>query len=370
MIDRIRQIVVKEFIHVLRDSRLRAVLIVPPLLQLLVLGFAIDMDVNSATIAALDLDRTPLSRSLIDSVTATQRMRVTHHVSAPREGALLLDRGTVDAYIEIPRGFMGDHYRGKSPVVQIIIDGTDSTFAGLLTERLAGTVGVFNARLSAGVTGQPPPAVSVQERGWFNTNLISRNFFVPGIIALIVMIITLMLTAMAVVREREMGTLEQLLVSPIRPVELLLGKTIPFAIIAFFEVAAITVAALIVFSIPLRGSVVLLFTSTPLYLLSTLGAGLFISSVSRTQQQAMMATFLFMVPAVLLSGFAFPIYNMPVSVQYLTLLDPLRYFLVIVRGIFLKGVGIGVLWPQMAALLGLGILFFGLGVAGFKRTMD
>lgn len=370
MFGRIRQIVLKEFIHVLRDRRLRAVLVVPPLFQLLILGFAIDMDVNFAAIAALDLDHTPLSRSLLDSVTATDRMQITHRVSSPQEGASLLDTGKVHAYIEIPRGFMRDYYRGKSPAVQIVLDGTDSTFAGLLTERLSGTIGFFNARLVTEGSGEPLPAVTVQERGWFNTNLVSRNFFVPGIIALIVMIITLMLTAMAVVREREMGTLEQLLVSPIRPAELLLGKTIPFAIIAFAEVALITVAALVVFQIPLKGSVVLLFTSTPLYLLSTLGAGLLISSVSRTQQQAMMVTFLFMLPAVLLSGFAFPIYNMPAGIQYLTLLDPLRYFLVIVRGIFLKGVGIGILWPQMAALLGLGIFFFGLGVAGFRRTID
>lgn len=367
---RISRIIVKEFIHVLRDRRLRAVLIVPPLFQLLVLGFAIDMDVNYAALAALDLDRTPLSRSLIDSVTASGRMRITYYPPDAKAAVKLLDAGKVDAYIEIPQGFMRDYYRQKNPAVQIILDGTDSTFAGLLLQRLSGTVSFFNMRLASGGPAVTAPSVVVQERGWFNTNLISRNFFVPGIIALIVMIITLMLTAMAVVREREMGTLEQLLVSPIRPFELLLGKTIPFAIIAFAEVAVITMAALAVFRIPLKGSVVLLFTSTPLYLLSTLGAGLLISSVSRTQQQAMMATFLFMLPAVLLSGFAFPIYNMPASVQYLTLLDPLRYYLVIVRGIFLKGVGSSVLWPQMAALLGLGIFFFGLGVAGFRRTIE
>jgi ABC-2 type transport system permease protein len=370
MLRRIRHIVAKEFIHVLRDRRLRAVLIIPPLFQLLVLGYAIDMDVNFASIAVMDLDRTPLSRSLLSSITATERMDVTHRVSRPRDGALLLDTGKADAYIEIPQGFQGNYYRGKSPIIQIILDGTDATFAGLLLERLSGTVGLFNARLTAGGSRGVFPAVVVEERGWFNTNLISRNFFVPGIIGLIVMIITLMLTAMAVVREREMGTLEQLLVSPIRPIELLLGKTIPFAIIAFAEVAVITAAALIVFRIPLKGSVALLFASTPLYLLSTLGAGLLISSISRTQQQAMMATFLFMLPAILLSGFAFPIYNMPTMVQVLTLLDPLRYYLVIVREIFLKGVGIEVLWPQMAALFGLGILFFGLGVAGFRRMID
>jgi ABC-2 type transport system permease protein len=370
MLRRIRHIVAKEFIHVLRDRRLRAVLIFPPLFQLVVLGYAIDMDVNFASIAVLDLDRTPLSRSLLSSITATKRMEITYHVSHPRDGARLLDTGKANAYLEIPQGFQSDYYRGKSPDIQIILDGTDATFAGLLLERFSGTIGLFNLHLITGGSQGSEPPVSVLERGWFNTNLISRNFFVPGIIALIIMIITLMLTAMAVVREREMGTLEQLLVSPIRPIELLLGKTIPFAIIAFGEVAVITTAALIVFRIPLRGSLTLLFASTPLYLLSTLGAGLLISAISRTQQQAMMVTFLFMLPAILLSGFAFPIYNMPSTVQVLTLLDPLRYYLVIVREIFLKGTGIGILWPQMAALFGLGVFFFGLGVAGFRRTVD
>ena len=370
MLGRIRHIVVKEFIHVLRDRRLRAVLIVPPLFQLLVLGYAINMDVNFASIAVLDQDRTPLSRSLQSSITSTGRMAVTHEVSRAKDGAALLDSGKVNAFIEIPRGFQSDYYRGETPAFQIIIDGTDATFAGLLAERLSGTVRLFNARLATGGVKELAPRVVIEERGWFNTNLVSRNFFVPGIIALIVMIITLMLTAMAVVREREVGTLDQILVSPIRPIELLLGKTIPFAIIAFAEIALITAAALVVFQVPLRGSVTLLFASTPLYLLSTLGAGLLISSVSRTQQQAMMATFLFLFPATLLSGFAFPIYNMPPAVQVLTWLDPLRFYLVIVREIFLKGVGIEALWPQMLSLLVLGIFFFSLGVAGFNRRLD
>ncbi len=370
MFRRIRHIVLKEFIHVLRDRRLRAVLIIPPLFQLIVLGYAINMDVNFASVAILDHDRTPLSRSLRSSITSTGRIAVTHVVSRAGEGAALLDSGKVNAFIEIPRGFQKDYYRGKTPAFQVILDGTDASFAGLLAERISGSIGLFNALLAGGEMGRTIPRVTVEERGWFNTNLVSRNFFVPGIMALIVMIITLMLTAMAVVRERESGTLEQILVSPIRPIELLLGKTIPFAIIALAEVALITLAALVIFRVPLRGSVSLLFLSTLLYLLSTLGAGLLISSVSRTQQQAMMATFLFMLPAVLLSGFAFPIYNMPPAVQTLTLLDPLRFFLVIVRGIFLKGVGIKVLWPQMASLLALGICFFGLGVAGFRKTLD
>jgi len=370
MFGRIRHIVMKEFIHVLRDRRLRAVLILPPLFQLVVLGYAIDLDVKFASLAVLDGDRTPLSRDLRDSLTATGRMTVTHEVSRAADGAGLLDSGKVDAFIHIPQGFQRDFSRGRNPAFQVVLDGTDAAFAGLLAQRISGTTQHFNAGILEKSGKGPGPRVEAVQRGWFNTNLLSRNYFVPGIIALIVMIITLMLTAMAIVRERETGTLEQLLVSPVHPVELLLGKIIPFAIIAFAEVAMITAVALLIFQVPLRGSLTLLFVSTPLYLLSTLGAGLLISSVSRTQQQAMMATFLFMLPAVLLSGFAFPIHNMPPMVQALTWLDPLRFFLVIVREIFLKGVGITTLWPQMAALFLLGLLFFGLGVAGFTRTID
>jgi ABC-2 type transport system permease protein len=370
MAGRIIQIVIKEFIHVFRDRRLRAVLIFPPLFQLLILGYAIDMDVNYASLAVRDRDRTPLSRSYLSALTSTGQIVVTHEVTDVGKGTELLDAGKVDAYIEIPPGFQRDYYRGTKPAFRIVVDGTDSTFAGLLAQRISGATGLFNERLGKGTENGGSPAVSVEERGMFNTNLLSRNFFVPGIVALIVMIITLMLTAMAVVRERETGTLEQIMVSPITPLELLMGKTIPFAIIAFVEVALITGAALLVFRVPLRGSVTLLFASTALYLLSTLGVGLLISSISRTQQQAMMATFLFLLPAVLLSGFAFPIYNMPPVVQAITWLDPLRFYLVIVRGIFLKGVGLDLLWPQLASLLALGVLFFCLGVAGFRKTVE
>jgi len=369
MFGRIRHIVVKEFIQVMRDRRLRAVLILPPIFQLLVLGYAIDLDVNRSTIALLDADRTPLSRDLRSAMTATGRMTVTHEVSREADGAALLDSGRVGAFIHIPRGFEKDFLRGENPSFQVVLDGTDAAFAGLLAQRISGTTAHFNVGLAVKAGKAVKPRIEAVWRGWFNTNFLSRNYFVPGIIALIVMIITLMLTAMAVVREREAGTLDQLLVSPIHPFELLLGKILPFAIIAFGEVALITAAALVVFRVPMRGSLLLLFTSTPLYLLSTLGAGLLISSVSRTQQQAMMATFLFMLPAVLLSGFAFPIHNMPPLVQALTWLDPLRFFLAIIRGIFLKGTGIAVLWPQMACLLGLGVFYLGLGVAGFTRTI-
>lgn len=367
MLGRILGIIRKEFIHVLRDKRLRFVLITPPLVQLIVLGYAIDMDVHQARMAVLDLDQTPMSRSLIAEVTSTGKFLSIGQVTRGTEGVRLLDSGKAHLFLEIPHGFMKRISRGERTPVQILLDGTDATFAGLMAEQISGSLAQFGRNLAG---ADPGLTLRIEERGLFNTNFKSRNFFVPGIIALIVMIITLMLTAMAVVREKEMGTLDQLMVTPVFPAEVLLGKTVPFAIIAFGEVAFVTSVAVFLFRIPVRGSLTLLFACTGLYLLSCLGAGLLISTIARTQQQAMMTTFLFVLPAILLSGFAFPIHNMPPLVQGLTYLDPLRYFLVIIRGIFLKGIGIAVLWPQMLGLLALGVAAFGAGVAGFRRGLE
>jgi len=214
-----------------------------------------------------------------------------------------------------------------------------------------------------------PATVKLQTRAWFNENLESRNFYVPGVIAIIVMLITLMLTSMAVVREKEIGTMEQIMVTPITPSEFILGKTIPFALIGFADVVLITVLGVFWFDVPIRGNLLMLFVATALYLMTTLGVGLLISTVSETQQQAMMSTFFFYFPAVLLSGFMFPIANMPVAIQWLTYLNPLRYFLVIVRGIFLKGIGPAVLWPQMTALAVMGLVVLWLASRRFQKTL-
>src|SRR6185312_1840298 len=214
------------------------------------------------------------------------------------------------------------------------------------------------------------PSVDARSRVWFNPDLYSRNYFVPGVIANIIMVVTVMLTALAIVREKEIGTMEQLMVTPMRPIELILGKTLPFAIVGLIDVALVTTVALLVFHIPLRGNLVLLFVCSILYLLTTLGAGLFLSTISRTQQQAMMANFFFTTPAFMLSGFAFPIRNMPEAVQYLTYLNPLRYFIEIVRGLFLKGVGVSVLWPQMVCLAVYGVAALGLSALRFHKSLD
>jgi ABC-2 type transport system permease protein len=214
------------------------------------------------------------------------------------------------------------------------------------------------------------PQISAKSRVWFNPELKSRNYFVPGIVVNIIMMVTLMLTSMAIVREKEIGTMEQLMVTPIRPIELILGKTLPFALIGIVDTALVVGAALLLFHVPFRGSALLLFASGGLFLMTSLGAGLFISTISRTQQQAMMTTSMFFQPFFLLSGFAFPIRNMPEPIQYLTMLNPVRYFMEIVRGIFLKGSGVDVLWPQMVTLAVFGVVILSLSAMRFRKRLD
>jgi ABC-2 type transport system permease protein len=287
----------------------------------------------------------------------------------------VLDRGTVRAVLRLNKGFETELRAGRTAQLQVLLDGTDSNTAGIVLDysaRIAGELSqaILVKRISQ-LKGQfPQPAgVDIQTRAWFNENLESRNFYVPGVIAILVMLITLMLTSMAVVREKEVGTMEQIMVTPITPAEFILGKSLPFALIGFADVIVITLIGVFWFEVPIRGDLALLFFATALYLMTTLGIGLLISTVSQTQQQAMMSTFFFYFPAVLLSGFMFPIANMPQVIQGMTFLNPLRYFLIIIRGIFLKGVGPSVLWPQMLALAVMGILTLWAASRRFDKTM-
>jgi ABC-2 type transport system permease protein len=257
----------------------------------------------------------------------------------------------------------------------LLVDGSDSNTARFVVNYSTTIANTFNvgivlaqAQRRAGHT-LALGGVDLRPRAWFNADLESRNFYVPGIIATLVMLVSLMLTSMAIVREKEVGTIEQIMVTPIRPVEFILGKCLPFGIIGYINVVMVTIVGLYWFEIPMRGSFLLLLVGTTFYLLSTLGIGLFISTVSRTQQQAMMTTFFFFFPAMLLSGFVYPIANMPEVVQWLTFLNPLRYFLIIIRGVFLKGIGLDVLWPQLAALLVMGLAVMSFAVSRFHKTL-
>jgi ABC-2 type transport system permease protein len=331
------------------------------------------------------MDRTYESRTLLSSLQGSKYFVVQEVLTREDQIARVLDRGQIAAVVRVLPGFARRIQRGSAAGVQILVDGTNSNTAGIaanyISQAIAGYAAVLqqeqrNARLLARIAGPGSPApagpagLTVQNRVWFNPDLKSRVYFVPGVIVNIIALVTIMLTAMSIVREKEIGTMEQLMVTPLRPIELMLGKILPFAIVGILQVIVIIAAALLIFRIPFRGNPVLLFVSALLFLLTSLGIGLFISTISRTQQQAMMTSFFFFMPALLLSGFSFPIRNMPVPAQYLTYLDPLRYFMEIVRGVFLKGVGITALWPQVLALLLFGITILGLSALRFHKRLE
>lgn len=345
---------------------MRFVLFIPPLMQLIIFGYVVNLDVTNSRIAWIDLDNTPASRELLAEFNSSGYFRVVSTPASGDEADDLLDKGKVNGVIRILHGFSRKILRGEMASVQILVDGTNSNTASLISNYANQIINRFSNRISS----EQIPSLTVQSRIWFNPELLSRDYFVPGIVVNIITMVTIMLTAMAIVREKEIGTMEQLMVTPIRPVELILGKTLPFVIVGLADVVLITVAALLIFHIPFRGSGILLMGSSILFLLTTLGGGLFISTISQTQQQAMMSSFFFFMPTFMLSGFAFPIRNMPVIVQYLTYLNPVRYFIEITRGIFLKGSGINVLWQQMAALLIFGIIIMGLSVSRFHKRID
>lgn len=374
MFERIKHMLIKEFIQILRDPRMKGVIFLMPVIQLLVFGYAVTTDVRNVATAVYDLDNSDLSRALISRFADSGYFELVDRPRSAAQVRRLLDHGRVQSVLQINRGFAAALRGGRVVPLQIIVDGTDSNTAGIALDYSARIAGRFSRQILAGRTAvlsgpaAATPSVELRPRAWFNENLESRNFYIPGVIAIIVMLITLMLTSMAVVREKEIGTIEQIMVTPITAYEFILGKTVPFAIIGFADVILITVIGVFWFEVPIRGSLLLLFGATGLYLMTTLGVGLLISTVSETQQQAMMSTFFFYFPAVLLSGFMFPIANMPPAIRLLTYVNPLRYFLVIIRGIFLKGVGPEILWPQMAALAGMGVLILGFAVQRFKKT--
>lgn len=375
MWERIKHMLVKEFIQVLRDPKMRGVIFLMPIIQVLVFGYAVTTDVKHVRTAVYDLDNTQTTLELVDRFARSSYFDVVARVTDDRHAQAVIDRGEVRALLRMNHGFQNELRAGRPAELQVIVDGTDSNTAGIVLDYSRKIAAQFSRQVTVARTnrglGVVPRAVALdlETRAWFNENLESRNFYVPGVIAIIVMLITLMLTSMAVVREKEIGTMEQIMVTPITPREFILGKTLPFALIGFADVVLVTAIGVLWFEVPIRGNLVLLFAGTALYLLTTLGLGLLLSTVSQTQQQAMMGTFFIYFPAVLLSGFMFPIANMPVAVQWLTYLNPLRYFLVIVRAIFLKGVGAEILWPQLAALGAMGVVTLGLASRRFRKTL-
>jgi len=369
---RIRELVRKEFIQLLRDRRNRMVLFVAPLIQMLVFGYVVNYDIRTIRVAVVDDSRTEESRRLVDAFTGSRIFSVTHNLSDDRMLEDLLLRGRVDMGIKITPDFAGLIREGRTAAIQIVADGSMSNMASLRMAYTASVLEKFNNEMLRELYPQPLRygRIDARIRTWYNPNIESQYFFVPGIVAFVIMLISLLLTSIAIIREKEAGTMEQLIVTPLKASELIVGKTIPYIIISLVQLSVVIIVAISWFEIPLVGSVPLLFFAACLFLLSTLGIGLFISTISATQQQAMMATFFFILPFFMLSGFVFPIDNMPVVVQWLTYLNPLRYFLVILRGIFLKGIGLDILWPQYLFLAILGTLVFSGAIARFKKRLD
>jgi len=373
---RLRMIMWKEFIQISRDPRLLAVVVIIPLVMLLLYGYAINFDVRNLRLAIFDQDRSQASRELIGVFTESEYFRIVEYLQDHRQVTTSLDGNTAQLVLVIPPTYSRDLADGRTAQVQVLVNGSDSTtastgigyIAAILQQQSATVSLQALARQGVHVARVVQP-VDNRVRYWYNAELRSTNYLVPGLVAMILMMLAALLTSVTVVRERERGTIEQLIVSPIRPVQLMLGKAIPFVIIGYADILLVISVGRLWFRVPIAGSVTLLLCLSGLFIMTTLGLGLLISTMSHTQQQAMMLGFFANPPFMLLSGFIFPIASMPEPMQYLTYLIPLRYFLVIIRGIFLKGVGLDVLWPQALALAVFGVAVLVLSALRFQKRL-
>jgi ABC-2 type transport system permease protein len=375
MFKRVRFLFVKELIQVLRDKRLRITLIFPPIFQLIVFGYAANLDVKHINTAVRDLDQSVESRELITRFGSSKYFDIISYPQTPKEIEALIKKGDVILSIEIPSDFSKKLKKGNTATVQIILDGTESNTAMIALGYVSRILSEYSTTIMIkrlnrqGMVGFEEAGVELEQRIWFNPNAESRLFYVPGVIASIAFLIPIILTAQAIVREREIGTLEQIMVTPIRSWELMVGKTLPFAMIGLVDAIMIALIGVFWFEVPLRGNPLILLLGNVLFLMSSVGIGLFISTISSTQQQAQISTFFFMMPAFILSGFAFPLENMPEWLQYITYANPLRYFLIIIRGVFLKGNGLDILWSEMLALAILGGFMILLSSLRFRKRL-
>jgi ABC-2 type transport system permease protein len=374
---RLTQMLIKEFIQVFRDKRTRFVLIVPPIIQMMIFGYAATYEIRNVEIAVLDLDHSQESRDLISRFRHSPYFQVEAWPADRGQMEELVERGEVTFALHIHSGFARQLRKGLTAPVQVIVDGTNSNtalialgYVNQIANRFGQDYQLKHLQRLAPLLATQVPVIELERRPWFNTDLRSQWFFVPGVIGSLTLVIVINLTAFAIVREREIGTLEQLMVTPISRLEFILGKTLPFFLVGLADVALVTLVGTLWFRVPLRGSLLVLLLGTVLFLLCMLGVGLFISTISATQQQAMVTAFFFIMPAITFSGFGFPISSMPQALQQLTLLDPLRYFLVVLRSVYLKGIGLEILWPQMAAMAGLGVTLLTISVFRFHKSLD
>lgn len=369
---KIKYIIRKEFLQLFRDKKLLPPIFVAPILQLLLLGYAVTLDVKNITLSVYDMDNSYSSRELTAAFTSSGYFILKFKSDNYHELEQNIQNNHISMGLVIPEDFESNIKTGKTAPVQLIVDGSDANASTIGLGYAKGVIGHFTMSL---MEGKKLPVqvskINTEFRAWYNQELKSKNFMIPGVLALLLMIVTMMLTSMVIVKEKEIGTMEQLIVTPIKPIELIAGKLIPFIIIGFIDVTLVLLVAYFWFGVPLKGSIILLYALTGVFLLTTLGLGLFISTISKTQQQAMMATnFMFMMPFLYLSGFIFPIENMPKILQYVTYLIPLKYFLTIIRGIFLKGIGFNLLWDEFLILLLFGIGIFTISVLRFHKKLE
>jgi ABC-2 type transport system permease protein len=377
MLERLKQMLIKEFIQVFRDKRTRFLLFGPPIIQMVLFGYAATFEIYHVPTVVLDLDHSQESRELISRFSASPYFDVQEQLTDYRQVSDFIDRGRATVALEMNAGFAENLRKGQTAPLQVIVDATNSNTAliasGYIRQIAFGFAQGYQkdriSRVEPQVLEQIP-SVQLEQRPWYNPDLRSRWFFVPGIIGSLTLVLVVTLTAFAVVREREIGTLEQIMVTPIRPFEFILGKTLPFFLIGLADVSLIATVGTFWFKVPFRGNLLVLFAGAILFLLSMQGVGLLISTVSSTQQQAMVTSFFFIMPAVTFSGFAFPISTMPVWLQDLTYLNPLRYFLVVLRGTYLKGVGMEILWPQMLLMAALAAGLLTIAVLRFDKALD
>ena len=368
----VKELIRKEFIQLFREKKNRPLLIVAPILQLIIFGYVVNTDVKDIKVAVYDQANTRESRMLVRAMEGSKTFRVLMHLNSDHELQESMLKRKVHVSIKIGPDFSERIKKGKTADVQVLVDGSMSNIAATRAAYVTAVINQFNKKLLKERFGREIKygRIDARTRTWYNPNLYSSNFFVPGIVAFLVMLISLLFTSLAIIREKESGTMEQLIVTPVKPVEFIAGKTVPYALISLAQIIVVIAIAVFWFEVPLEGSLIILFAGVFLFLMSTLGIGLFISAISSTQQQAMMTTFFFILPFFMLSGLIFPIVNMPIIIQWLTLLNPLRYFLVIIRGVFLKGVGLGILWPQFIGLFLLGIIVFAGAMRFFRKRMD
>ena len=369
------EIIKKEFYQIRQDKRMMVVSVLVPVLQVFLLGYTATTDIKNSTMVVCDMDRTAESRAFIEEFTTSSYFIPEYSVDKPSDVTPYIEQAKANMALVIPKGFGQKLFSRETAQVQVILDGADANTANILLSYATQIVSSYSRQVVAEYASLPAgmsiPQIMPEPRVWFNPDLKSSNYMVPGVVAMVLMIITMTLTSVGVVKEKEIGTLEQIMVTPIKPYQFILGKLIPFVIIGFVDTVIVLAVAHYWFGVPMVGSIPLLFGLSALFVLTTLGLGLFISTIAKSQQQAMMiAQFFFFMPFIFLSGFTFPIANMPQWIQYLTYIIPLRYYLDIVRGIFLKGTDLSHLWPQTTALAVFGVVILTLSVKRFHKTLE